>query len=228
MPNVTIVVPQPATQSTSPLPTGSASPSPSSENDAQNATTSPGSIVGGVIGGLAFLSIAVVGGFLLLRRRRHKKLPDREGSMDMVEQQEGLTPFILFPREPPVLIIERSSEADSSKSLAPLQPDDSAAGSSSHEPTLTADSPTPKRPLPERPGGLPGAAPSPESNQSLSAVPLSSGSRFGRSPTGEMMLLPRADVLNMQAEMEELREEMRQIIEERLEPPPEYTSTFGS
>lgn len=206
--------------------------------DSQRHSAVTGAIAGGVVGGLAFLGIAVLGALLLRRRQQRSRILSGDDGPTMSEDPHHWpTPFTLIRRPLLMNIADRSSDMGSStKSLTPIVHITSPAGPSPQEPSVMADSPmTLKRSLVTSgtsntaagSGQSPGGATSPGTER-LSPAASSPRTGIATRASGEMVLLPRSDVLGMQAEMEVLREEMRQIIEERQEPPPEYTSTFGS
>ncbi|KAL1946009.1 hypothetical protein VTO73DRAFT_2011 [Trametes versicolor] len=205
--------------------------------NSQRHTVATGAIAGGVVGGLAFLGLAVLGALLLRRRQQRSRIPGGDDGPTMSEDPHQPTPFTLVRRPLLMNIADRSSDMGSStKSLTPIVHITSPAGPSSQEPSVMVDSPmTLKHSLitsgtgniAASSGQSPGGATSPGTER-LSPAASSPRTGIATRASGEMVLLPRSDVLGMQAEMEVLREEMRQIIEERQEPPPEYTSTFGS
>lgn len=168
------------------------------------------------MGGLAFVVLIALGTLVLRRRQRRASLRvGGDGRPVMAEDPHRPTPFTLFRRPLLMHAADRSTETDSAtKSVSPVVHISSPAVGTDNTASGSRASPG-------------GAATSP-GGERLSPAAGSPRTGIATRASGEMVMLPRSDVLGMQAEMEVLREEMRQIIEERQEPPPEYTSTFGS
>ncbi|KAI0829800.1 DUF1793-domain-containing protein [Trametes gibbosa] len=189
---------------------------------AGHSSSNTGAILGGVVGGVAIVVLAVVGVFLFLRWRRR----DRSAELEKAD--------ITYEPHRPTL----SPYACSSEDVRPTSHDTSmlesgvmtAQGNASGAPELLGSSAS-LIPIPEN---------SPLNSQSMKMRELAlnarvayadtvSGSSNAGSNTGSASsrdpLSPGEShkVLGLRAEVESLRRVMQEIRNERLEPPPEYT-----
>ncbi|KAI0633522.1 hypothetical protein C8Q77DRAFT_1217900 [Trametes polyzona] len=200
-----------------------------------------GAVVGGDLGGVAFLGVFACCVLLLRRRRSHSFYDDKDVAL-IAQEWEIPTPFFVTPRDthnsPPQAA---QSDADLAKPPPAQQAVSPNANIPSNEvallPRIPSVTPVKRSPAPDHvvPSSPPPATPPPPGlGSSTPPDGQQPSAPVGRSltdtrATGDLVVLHRTEVLGMQAEMENLREEMRQMLEDRLdEPLPEYTSTFGS
>ncbi|KAI1795667.1 hypothetical protein LXA43DRAFT_731775 [Ganoderma leucocontextum] len=228
---------------------GSTTASGGEQNSGSGSSSNTGAVVGGVIGGLAILGLAVAIVFFILRKRRKQQYEGSDKG-EVVEQgphYPSLTPYYQKPTAPSMH--QSSFYGGNGSDYAPVSPhSDSTAGfagigtgtvdmgmhqdpsmthmayaSDSYESTVSPSRAPSSKAREVARNRTHNYAPSVATSSNLGSQTGSVSSRDMLSPgsSGSHSISP-TDVLGLKTEVENLRRVMQEMRAERFEPPPEY------
>ncbi|RDX47956.1 hypothetical protein OH76DRAFT_1405499 [Lentinus brumalis] len=226
VPNTTIVV-----SGSSPLGDNPGSPGSGNNPGSAESNDKPniGAIVGGAVGGVVFLAIALGAGFFFWRRRRQQRARAAyHHKEDILEHPQPYEYGLASQREysPNRYVDADTRRVEAGTTDHPTHPSLSDAQYASPYPIVGSSKARERaremeQRYPMSPSGS--AEPGPTTPRTPSSEVMSSGTESSSATGGSgVNTVSTTDLLGLRAEVENLRRVMQGIREERLDPPPQY------